>query len=164
MEKGVAFPESLELLLIERALGAQAAEKMQFGKLSAEELQPVVTGMLELSDWFNGLSDKPGPGYMQSRWHRAAYYLYFLPANVMKARTVISEAVANVLRTRGGDASRRRLRPGKRDAGGDGLHRARDGGQARSASRRWTLRLRRSLTGGGSSTGTRRRLSKRGGA
>jgi SAM-dependent methyltransferase len=91
MEKGVAFPESLEHILIERALGAEAAEKARFGKLSAGELQPIVTAMLELSDWFNGLSDKPGPSYMQSRWHRAAYFLYFLPANVIKARTVVSE-------------------------------------------------------------------------
>ncbi len=91
MEKGVPFAQSLELLLIRRALGDAAAEKAEFGKLSTSELEPITRGMLELSDWFNGLADAPGSRYMQSRWHRAAYFLYFLPANVIKARTVVSE-------------------------------------------------------------------------
>ena len=91
MEKGTIFPEGLEAILIERALGCRAAEKVQRGYLSKKELVAITGAMLELSNHFNGLSGKALDGYMRSRWHRAAYFLYYLPANVMKARAVFSE-------------------------------------------------------------------------
>jgi len=91
MEKGVKFPEGLEYLLIERALGRETAEKARDGKLSQKELSEITTAMLQLSDWFNGLAPQPAKNYMESKWHRAAYFLYFLPANVIKARTVVAE-------------------------------------------------------------------------
>jgi len=96
MQTGIAFPEALESLLVLRALGEKAAAKASRGYLSGAELADVTKAMLELSDRFNGIDASPLSDYMQSRWHRAAYYLYFLPANFAKAWAVLSELAACV--------------------------------------------------------------------
>lgn len=92
MEKGIIFPEALEELLVLRALGQPAAEKASRGNLSGKELRRVSEAMLDLSDRFNGISAKPLADYMRSQWLRAAYLLYFLPANFVKATAALSQA------------------------------------------------------------------------
>jgi len=91
MQKGISVPESLEGLLVRRALGDKAAEKAAGGRLSKKELAEITAAMLELSDRFNGIDATPLGEYMASRWHRAAYFLYFLPANFAKAQAVLWE-------------------------------------------------------------------------
>jgi SAM-dependent methyltransferase len=91
VQTGITFPPNLEKLLVLRALGANAAEKAERGYLSNSELSDATDAMLELSDRFNGIDATPLGGYMDSRWHRAAYFLYFLPANFAKARAVAAE-------------------------------------------------------------------------
>ena len=91
MQPGITFPESLENLLVLRTLGEEAAAKAETGYLSKKELAAVTAALLELSDRFNGIDAAPLGDYMRSRWPRAAYLLYFLPANFAKLWSVLAE-------------------------------------------------------------------------
>ncbi|MHC4714591.1 MAG: small ribosomal subunit Rsm22 family protein [Planctomycetota bacterium] len=91
MRKGITVPEELESLLIGRALGEEAVRDSDQGRLSGRKLKRIGAAMLELSDIFNNITPAPSADYMESPTHRAAYLLYFLPANFAKGVAVLDE-------------------------------------------------------------------------
>lgn len=83
------FPDVLEALLVKRAFGEAVADKASRSGFSGKDLKNTVAAMLDLSDRFNGISAKPLGDYMQSRYLRTAYLVYFLPANFVKIQAVM---------------------------------------------------------------------------
>jgi len=91
LQRGIVVPDVLERLVVERALGEAALGRAAQAYLSKADLARASRAMLELSDRFNRIDESLGPDYMESPAHRAAYLLYFLPANFAKARAVLAE-------------------------------------------------------------------------
>lgn len=91
MKMGIVVPEGLQRLIAERALGEPSVARALEGYILKFDLSRVSQAMLELSDRFNRIDETLGGDYMESEGHRAAYLLYFLPANFAKASVVLSE-------------------------------------------------------------------------
>ena len=83
-------PATQEMIL-ERALGRAAVEKARAGLLPTEILRVAAQSLKQLSITFTAERISIGKRYLDQADVRAAYLLYFLPANIPKIWFVLDE-------------------------------------------------------------------------
>lgn len=89
------FPPELERLIVQRTLGEEAARQFEQGLLPNRVLAPLARAVAELSARFTTERNLLPAKYTDSKAARAAYLLYFLPANFPKTALLLDELAAH---------------------------------------------------------------------
>jgi len=85
------IPQSIQDLILERALGASAVEKAKHGLLPTELLRKTAAALSDLSNTFTAEREQIKKQYLDQSDVRRAYLLYYLQSNLPKVWYVLRE-------------------------------------------------------------------------